>query len=355
MTSPSTDLGTLTRSRPRRHSRGHVRNPSDRTSQPFMGTITRPTTPPISHPPLLVGHPFTTPPVQLLISRDARRGRSLRTSADPGQNTPRSRVHPRPTHPLASTLQLYYPSRMWYKARDDLWWLGKVANRASTDNSSVKSYIVRFLDDPGAIKIDLLLSSYTTSRSAVHGSWCLHRHQAGGLARGVLQNDDGPRGAPLSPLSVSGNWRQRWFRCFMFFSCFCFLHELWHLPGGVQFRCFLQWFMEPLGLLQLCRFPYQVCPFTSLCFYVPPHFGTPFLVLLYPRPCVPGTEIQSQADILHCTVFFLSSDVTFSGAPFLVFCVPYQYFLLSTLLTVSPRIKPQHRLFSLNYQVWVCL
>ena len=168
-----------------------------------MGTLTRPTTPSISHPPLLVGHPFTTPPVQLLISRDARRGRSLRTSADPGQNTPRSRVHPRPTHPLASTLQLYYPSRMWYKARDDLWWLGKVANRASTDNSSVKSYIVRFLDDPGPIKIDLLPSPYSTSRSAVYGSWCLQRRPAGGLARGVLRNADGPRGASPYPPLVS--------------------------------------------------------------------------------------------------------------------------------------------------------
>ena len=60
---------------------------------------------------------------------------------------------------------------LWYKARDGLWWLGKIAYRTSTDNYSGNSSIVRSLDDPGPIKIDLLPSSYTTSRSAVHGSW----------------------------------------------------------------------------------------------------------------------------------------------------------------------------------------
>ena len=83
-------------------------------------------------------------------------------------------------------------AHLWYKARDGLWWLGKVAPRASTDTSSTNSYIVRFLDDPGPIKITLLPSLYTTSRSATHGSWCLQRHQAGGLARGVLRNANAP-------------------------------------------------------------------------------------------------------------------------------------------------------------------
>ena len=89
-------------------------------------------------------------------------------------------------------------AHLWYKARDGLWWLGKVAHRASTDNSAANSYIIRFLDDPGPIKIDFLPSSNNTSRSAVHGPWCLHRHQAGGLTRGVLRSADGPRGAPLA-------------------------------------------------------------------------------------------------------------------------------------------------------------
>ena len=55
----------------------------------------------------------------------------------------------------------------WYKARNGLWWLGKVAHRSSTGSSSANSYIVRFLDDPGPSKVDLLPSSYTTSRSDV--------------------------------------------------------------------------------------------------------------------------------------------------------------------------------------------
>ena len=94
-------------------------------------------------------------------------------------------------------------AHLWYKARNGLWWLGKIAHRAPADNTSGNSYIVRFLDDPGPIKINLLPSAYTTSRSAVQGSWCLQRHQTGGLARGVLRNADGARGANTAPLSDS--------------------------------------------------------------------------------------------------------------------------------------------------------
>ena len=90
-------------------------------------------------------------------------------------------------------------AHLWYKARDGLLGSGKVAHRTSTHNYTANAYIVRFLDDPGPIKIDLLSSSYTTSRSTALGSWCLQRHQAGGLARGVLHNADGPRGAPSIP------------------------------------------------------------------------------------------------------------------------------------------------------------
>ena len=79
------DPGTSARSRPRRRPRGHVRGPLGQSSQPFMGTRTRPTTPPTSRPPLLVGHPFTTPPVQPIIPADLHRGRSPRISADSGR------------------------------------------------------------------------------------------------------------------------------------------------------------------------------------------------------------------------------------------------------------------------------
>ena len=156
-----------------RRPRGHVRDPLVRPTQLFMGAQTRITTPPASRPPPLVWHPLTTPPVQPLILTDAHRGRSPQTNADPGRNISRSRIHPRPTHPLASTPQLREPPRgghLWYEARDGLWWLGKVAHRTSTDNYSAYSYIGHFLDYPGPIKINLLPSSYTTSRSAVHGS-----------------------------------------------------------------------------------------------------------------------------------------------------------------------------------------
>ena len=95
----------------RRRPRGHVRDPLGRTSQPFMGTRTRSTTPPASYPPLLIGHPLTIPPIQPRIPADPHRGRSPRTSADPGRNISRSRVRPRPAHTLAPAVQLYYPPR----------------------------------------------------------------------------------------------------------------------------------------------------------------------------------------------------------------------------------------------------
>ena len=48
---------------------------------------------------------------------------------------------------------------LWYKARNGLWWLGKIAHRAPADTSSADSYIVRFLDDPGPIEMKLLPSA----------------------------------------------------------------------------------------------------------------------------------------------------------------------------------------------------
>ena len=94
-------------------------------------------------------------------------------------------------------------AHLWYKARNGLRWLVKIAHRAPADTSSADSWIARFLDDPGPIKINLLLSAYTNSRSAVQGSWCLQRHQTGGLASSVLRNADSPRGALIAPLSAS--------------------------------------------------------------------------------------------------------------------------------------------------------
>ena len=110
-----------------------LRQRSHRTSQATMGTQTKLITPPASHPPLLVWHSFTTPPFQPLIPTDAYRVSSPRTSADPGRFFSRFRVQPRPTPPLASTLQLRDPPRggthLVHKARDGFWWLSKVAHR----------------------------------------------------------------------------------------------------------------------------------------------------------------------------------------------------------------------------------
>ena len=94
-------------------------------------------------------------------------------------------------------------AHLWYKARNGLRWLVKIAHRAPADTSLADSWIVRVLDDPGPIKINLLLSAYTTSRSAVQGSWCYQRHQTGGLASSVLRNADSSRGALTAPLSAS--------------------------------------------------------------------------------------------------------------------------------------------------------
>ena len=103
-------------------------------------------------------------------------------------------------------------AHVWYKARNGLWWLGKIAHRAPPDVSSRtppdpspgSSYIIRFLDDPGPIKIDLQPARYTTARNAVSGSWCLQRHGHGSLSRVVLRNSDASRGAPTVPTPPLG-------------------------------------------------------------------------------------------------------------------------------------------------------
>ena len=54
-------------------------------------------------------------------------------------------------------------THFWYKGDDGLWWLGKIS--ASTAEDGV--YLVRFLDDPGPIKLSLPPVRYTTSTGAV--------------------------------------------------------------------------------------------------------------------------------------------------------------------------------------------
>ena len=75
---------------------------------------------------------------------------------------------------------------LWYKGGDDLWWLGRVSELFPTDN---RSYIIRFLDDPGPVKITLQDERYTAVPSAGRGSWCLQTH----LKHGVQRNVDSSR------------------------------------------------------------------------------------------------------------------------------------------------------------------
>ena len=75
--------------------------------------------------------------------------------------------------------------------------------------------------------------------------------------------------------------------------------------------------MEPLGLLQLCRFPYSVWPFTILDFVLLTcslASGTPFLVSLLPTHMRPKRRdsVAGLYPAVHVSVF--SSGVTFSGA-----------------------------------------
>ena len=81
-----------------------------------------------------------------------------------------------------------------YKGDDWLWWLGNLSSSTTED----RVYLVRFLDDPGPIKIPLLPARYTTSTGAVRGSWCLQVHIAGAFPRGIQRNVDESRGAAVA-------------------------------------------------------------------------------------------------------------------------------------------------------------
>ena len=93
-------------------------------------------------------------------------------------------------------------AHFWYKAQDALWWLGKISKPTSTADV----FMVRFLDDPGPIKILLSPARYTTALDAVIGSWCLQIHRSSGFKRGILRNSDDSRGAqPVIPPVAGGS------------------------------------------------------------------------------------------------------------------------------------------------------
>ena len=84
-------------------------------------------------------------------------------------------------------------ANFWYKGDDGLWWLGKISARTADDGV----YLVRFLDDPGPIKLPLPPARYTTSTGAVRGSWCSQVHAASTFSQGVQRNVDDSRGAAV--------------------------------------------------------------------------------------------------------------------------------------------------------------
>lgn len=63
-------------------------------------------------------------------------------------------------------------ARFWYRARDGLWWSGKISTRQDD------SYIVRLLDDPSPKRLRLPSASYATALDAPVGSWCLEKHRS---------------------------------------------------------------------------------------------------------------------------------------------------------------------------------
>ena len=62
-------------------------------------------------------------------------------------------------------------THIWYKPRHGPWWLGKMVHHVSPGAPSRNSCIVRFLIDPGPIKINLWPPSYTTPRDTMYRSW----------------------------------------------------------------------------------------------------------------------------------------------------------------------------------------
>jgi hypothetical protein len=87
-------------------------------------------------------------------------------------------------------------AHFWYKAQDALWWLGKIAGHTPTPDV----FIVRFLDDPGPVKIALSPSRYDTALAAVCGSWCLQLHRSSPFMLGIRRNVDESRGVEITPV-----------------------------------------------------------------------------------------------------------------------------------------------------------
>ena len=71
---------------------------------------------------------------------------------------------------------------IWFHSFDGSWWLGKIKQ----PSDALGRYIVRFLDNPGPVLLDLPDSAYDTALHVPCGSWCLQTHGRTNPLQGVL-------------------------------------------------------------------------------------------------------------------------------------------------------------------------
>ena len=245
------DLGTSTRSRPGRRPHGHVRDPSGRTFQPFMGTRTGPTIPPASHPPVLVAHPLTTPPVQPL-HRQMRIGAAHRELA---------RIRGEVFLPLGYSLVLCTlwlqcftsttlpaGAHLWYRARDGLggWARWPIAARPTIFPPTPTSPASSMTRDRSRSTSRHHLTPLHGTPSTDPGAFIVIR--LGGWLAVFYGVPMGPAEPPLSPLSKSRIWHIPYSFNVL---CFCLCFRLHRELCGI-FRVYYNFVvsvMEPLRLL----------------------------------------------------------------------------------------------------------
>ena len=83
-----------------------------------------------------------------------------------------------------STAPLPTGASVWYHSFDGSWWLGKIKQASDAPGR----YIIRFLDNPGPVLVDLPPSAYNTALHAPCGSWCLQPHGHTNPLHGVLHS-----------------------------------------------------------------------------------------------------------------------------------------------------------------------
>ena len=114
-----------------------------------------------------------------------------------------SGLQPRQAPRMDASLQHYRPPRRHPRPvqarRSSL-----VARQDVCHTATAAQYIVRFLDDPGPVKLKLSPSRYTTAIGAERDSWCLQTRQGRPLQQGILRNIDESRGVELAD-SVATN------------------------------------------------------------------------------------------------------------------------------------------------------